>query len=75
MNTLHIKKGDMVTIISGVDKGKSGKVVRSYPKLGKVLIEGVGKRIKHQKARREGQTGQIVEKFHPIDASKVKLST
>ncbi len=71
MNTLHVKKGDTVTILSGVDKGKSGKVVRTFPKKGMVLVEGVGKRIKHQKPRRQGQAGQIVEKFHPIAASKV----
>lgn len=72
MNTLHVKKGDSVTIISGVDKGRSGKVTRVFPKLGLVLVEGVGKRVKHQKPRRAGQQGQIVEKFHPIAASKVK---
>ncbi|OGC86782.1 50S ribosomal protein L24 [Candidatus Adlerbacteria bacterium RIFCSPHIGHO2_02_FULL_54_18] len=71
MNTLHIKKGDTVTVISGVDKGKSGKVVRAFPKKEMVLVEGVGKRIKHQKPRRAGQAGQIVEKFHPLHVSKV----
>ena len=71
MNTLHVKKGDTVTILSGVDKGRSGKVTRVFPKTGLVLVEGVGKRIKHQKPRRAGQAGQIVEKFHPLHASKV----
>ena len=73
MNTLHIKKGDTVVIISGVDKGKSGKVTRVFPKKTMVMVEGVGKRIKHQKPRKEGQAWQIVEKFHPIHASKVAL--
>jgi large subunit ribosomal protein L24 len=73
MNTLHVKKGDTVVILSGVDKGKSGKVTRVFPKLNKVLVEGVSKRIKHQKPRRAGQAGQVVEKFHPIHASKVAL--
>lgn len=71
MNTLHIKKGDTVTIISGADKGKSGKVSRVFPQKGMVLIEGVGKRVKHQKPRRAGQAGQIVEKYHPIHSSNV----
>ncbi len=71
MNTLHVKKGDTVTVISGVDKGKSGKVTRSFPKTMMVLVEGVGKKTKHQKPRRQGQAGQIIEKFHPIHASKV----
>ncbi len=73
MNTLHIKKGDTVTILSGNDKGKSGKIVRVFPKRGLVIVEGVGMRVKHQKPRKAGQAGQIVEKQHPIAASKVTL--
>jgi len=73
MNTLHVKKGDTVVILSGVDKGKSGKITRVFPKLQKVLVEGVGKRVKHQRPRRAGQQGQIIEKYHPIHASKVAL--
>ena len=71
MNTLHVKKGDTVVIISGVDNGKSGKVTHTFPKTNKVIVEGVGKRIKHQKPRRAGQAGQIIEKFHPVHASNV----
>lgn len=71
MNTLHIKKGDTVVVLSGNDKGKSGKVVKAFPKTGMVLVEGVGMSKKHQKPRREGQQGQIVDKHHPIAASKV----
>lgn len=73
MNTIHVKKGDTVVVISGADKGKSGKVVRTFPKKNMVLVEGVGKRTKHQKPRKAGQAGQIVEKFHPINASNVSL--
>ncbi len=73
MNTLHVKKGDTVTVISGVDKGKTGKVTRTFPKTNMVLVEGVGKHTKHQKPRRAGQSGQVIEKFHPINASKVAL--
>ncbi len=73
MNTLHIKKGDTVVIRSGVDKGKTGKITRVFPKLNMVMVEGVNKRIKHQKPRKAGQSGQIVEKSHPIHASKVSL--
>lgn len=73
MNTLHIKKGDTVVVLSGADKGKTGKVTRVYPKTGLVVVEGTGMRTKHQKPRREGQAGQIVQKQHPISASKVAL--
>ncbi len=71
MNTLHIKKGDTVVVLSGVGKGKSGKVIKVLPKEGLVLIEGVGSVKKHQKPRRQGQRGQIVDKHIPVRASKV----
>jgi large subunit ribosomal protein L24 len=71
MNTLHIKKGDTVKILSGNEKGKTGKVMGVFPKTGMVLVEGVGMHKKHQKSRREGQAGQIIDKHHPIAASKV----
>lgn len=71
MNTLHIKKGDTVVVLSGNEKGKTGKVLKVMPKTGFVLVEGVGMRKKHQKPRREGQRGQIVDKQHAIRASKV----
>jgi large subunit ribosomal protein L24 len=73
MNTLHVKKGDTVVILSGTEKGKSGKIVASYPKTGMVLVEGLGLRKKHQKARQAGQKGQIIDKHFPIAASKVAL--
>lgn len=71
MNTLHIKKGDTVVVLSGVEKGKSGKVVKVMPKEGMVLVEGIGMVKKHQKPRKEGQRGQIVDKHIPLRASKV----
>ncbi len=73
MNTLHIKKGDTVVVLSGNDKGKTGKVTRVFPKTGMVVVEGVAIRSKHQKPRKSGQRGQIVEKQHAIQASKVAL--
>lgn len=74
MNTLHIKKGDTVKVLSGNEKGKSGKVLEVFPKLNLVLVEGVGMRKKHQKPRREGQQGQIIDKHFPIHASNVAKS-
>jgi len=73
MNTLHIKKGDTVLVLAGNEKGKSGKVLEVFPKLEMVLVEGVGMKKKHQKARREGQKGQIIDKHFPIHASNVNL--
>jgi large subunit ribosomal protein L24 len=71
MNTLHIKKGDTVKIRSGNEKGSTGKITKVFPKTGMVLIEGVGMHKKHQKPRREGQKGQIVDKQFPIHSSKI----
>lgn len=68
---MHIKKGDTVVVLSGIEKGKSGKVAKVMPKDGLVLVEGVGSVKKHQKPRREGQRGQIVDKHIPVRASKV----
>lgn len=71
MNTLHVKKGDSVTVLSGNEKGKTGKVLEVFPKLSLVLVEGVGMRKKHAKPRREGQKGQIIDKHFPIHSSNV----
>ena len=71
MNTLHVKKGDTVKVRSGNEKGLSGKITKVFPKTGMVVIEGIGMHKKHQKPRREGQKGQIVDKQFPIHSSKV----
>jgi large subunit ribosomal protein L24 len=71
MNTLHIKKGDTVIILSGTEKGKTGKVLETDPKRNLVVVEGVGMHKKHQRPRKAGQHGQIIEKQHAIRASKV----
>ncbi|MDB5225728.1 MAG: ribosomal protein [Candidatus Adlerbacteria bacterium] len=70
---LHVKKGDTVTILSGNDRGKTGKVTQAFPKTEMVIVEGAGVHSKHQKPRRAGQKGQIVEKQRPIHVSKVAL--
>lgn len=54
MNTLHIKKGDNVQIMSGKDKGKQGKVLEVSPKEKKVIVEGRNLVTKHVKPRRQG---------------------
>ena len=54
MNNLHVKTGDNVMIISGKDKGKTGKVLQTSPKEGKVIVEGLNMVTKHVKPRRQG---------------------
>ena len=68
---MHIKKGDTVKILSGDDKGKTAKVLRAFPAVGKIIVEGVNMMKKHERSRREGQKGQVVERAMPMNASKV----
>ena len=70
---MKIKKGDTVLIISGKDRGKKGKVLKVFPKERKILVEGVNLVKKHQKPRREGEKGQIIQLPKPIDVSNAKL--
>jgi large subunit ribosomal protein L24 len=72
MSQLHIKTGDLVKVMAGKDKGKSGKVIQAFPKLGRVVIEGVNAAKRHLRTRQSGQKGQVVEFFMPIDASNVR---
>jgi len=72
---MHVKKGDNVIVQSGADKGKSGVIVRAFPKTGMVLIDGVNMKKKHTRGRKQGEKGQTIEKAFPIRASKVALKT
>ena len=71
MKKMHVKRGDIVKVISGKDKGKEGKVLTAYPQTGKVVVEGVAMVKKHQKARAQGQESKIIEKEAAINASNV----
>jgi len=68
---MTIKKDDNVIVLAGKDKGKTGKVIKSLPKLHKVIVAGVNVIKKNQKPRQKGQKGQIVAKTMPIDVSNV----
>jgi large subunit ribosomal protein L24 len=73
---MKIKKGDTVLVTSGNDKGKRAEVVRTMPKLNKIVVKGVNMAKKHQKPRRAGrgmaQTGLLNIEM-PIDVSNVLL--
>ena len=70
---MRIKKGDQVLIILGKDRGKKGKVLESFPKKRRVLVEGINMRKRHQKPRKQGEKGQIIELPTSLDVSDVKL--
>ena len=72
-NGMKIKKNDTVLIIACKDKGKKGKVLKSLPKENKIIVEGLNLAKKHQKPRRSGEKGQVVEVSRPLSVSNVKL--
>ena len=70
---MNIKKGDKVIVLPGDDKGKQGVVQKVYPKLNRVVVEGVNVHKKHIKPSQNVQEGSIREIYVPLDASKVAL--
>ena len=72
MATMKIKKGDMVKVIAGKDKGKEGKVLSV--KDGKVIVEGINTVTKHAKPSQANPQGGIVKKDAAIDISNVMYS-
>ena len=72
-NKLHIKTGDKVVVLSGTEKGKTGKVLAVSPKEGKVIIEKVNLVSKHVKPRKMGEQGGIVEAEGAMYACKVQV--
>ena len=70
---LHVREGDTVMVISGDDKGQTGKVLVVSPKEGKIIVEGLNKVKKHVKPRKAGERGGIVEAEAPMYACKVQV--
>ena len=70
---MKIRKDDNVIVMSGKDKGKSGKVLSVSPKDGKVLVERVNIVKRHTKPNQRNQAGGIVEKEAPLSINKVMV--
>jgi large subunit ribosomal protein L24 len=70
---MDIKKGDIVKVLTGKNRGKSGKVIRADEKTGRVSVEGVNLYKKHVKAKRQGEKGEVVELLRPVNISNVML--
>ncbi|MBO5611249.1 MAG: 50S ribosomal protein L24 [Pseudobutyrivibrio sp.] len=73
MNKLHIKKGDNVIVLSGEDKGKTGKVLKVFVAERKALVEGVKLVSKSQKPSAKNPQGGIVKMEAPIHISNLSL--
>ena len=73
MSAAKIKKGDKVVVLSGKDKGKHGEVVKSMPKVGKVVVSGVNIAARHRKASQANPQGVIERREAPLHVSKVAI--
>ena len=70
---MHVKKGDIVKVIAGKYKGKEGKILKVFPKTGRVIIEGVNLVKRATRPTQQNPQGGIVEKEAAIHASNVML--
>lgn len=70
---MKVKKGDLVKMIAGKDKGKTGKVLRVILEKKKAVIDGLNLVKKHKRPRKEGEKGQRVEIPRAVDASNLIL--
>ena len=70
---MKIKKGDRAKIVTGKDKGKTGKVLQVFPERNQASLEGLNLLIKHLRPRRQGEVGQRVEFPAPLDISNLVI--
>jgi large subunit ribosomal protein L24 len=75
MSALKIKKGDKVVVLSGKDKGKTGEVVKSFPKDSKVVVSGVNVATRHKKPTQLNPQGGLERIEAPMHVSKVAIAT
>ena len=68
----RIKKGDQVVVLAGKYRGRSGRVLRVYPKKDRVVVEGVNMIKRHTRPTQRNPKGGIVQKEAPIHISNVK---
>jgi large subunit ribosomal protein L24 len=70
---MKIRKNDNVMVIAGNDRGKTGKVLKVFPKKNRVIVESINIRKRHTKPNQTNPQGGILEKEAPINASNVML--
>jgi large subunit ribosomal protein L24 len=71
---LHVKIGDMVTVISGFHKNETGEVIKINRNTGKIVVKGINFKFKHVKPNTENEIGEIKQFEAPIHHSNVKLN-
>jgi len=72
LEKLHVKKGDLVEVLSGDDRGKRGKILEAMPGDGKVVVEGINRKWKHLRRSQQNPQGGRIEREFPIHACKVR---
>ncbi len=70
---MKLKKNDNIKIISGKDKGKTGKVLKVFPEDNKILVEGLNLFKKHVKPKKQNQKGEIILSPRPFNSSKAMI--
>ncbi|MHB8336317.1 MAG: 50S ribosomal protein L24 [Ignavibacteriaceae bacterium] len=70
---MKIRKNDNVVLIAGNNKGKTGKVLKVFPKVSKIIVEGINVRKRHTKPNQTNPQGGILEKEMPVHVSNVML--
>lgn len=70
---MKIRKNDNIVVIAGNDRGKTGKVLKVYPKTSRIIIEGINLRKRHTKPNQKNPQGGIIEKEAPIHVSNVMI--
>ena len=71
---LHVKVGDIVTVISGFHKNQTGEITKIDRKTGKIVVKGINFKFKHIKPKTENEIGEIKQFEAPIHHSNVKLN-
>jgi len=72
LRKLHVRRDDIVEVISGAHKGARGKVLRAIPSDGMVVVEGINRKWKHLRRSQENPQGGRIEREYPIHACKVR---
>ena len=70
---MKLKKGDNVIITAGKDKDKKGKIIRVLVKRDKVIVEGLNMTKKHQRPRKSGEKGMMIDVAMPLHVSNVMI--
>jgi len=73
ITSLHVKIGDMVEVITGKDKGKTGEVIQVFKKKQQAIVKGINLKIKHVKPTRANEPGQITQNEFPVHSSNLML--